>query len=330
MRWWRAGMMVSLALLLTAFGCGGSASPTAAAGSKVPTFDGDRAYADLNTQVAFGPRAPGLASKEACRAWLVATFKAAGASVEEQKFTFHPDDKSADIAGNNIIATFGATAGAAATPALLVSAHWDTRPLADQDPTLGNRQTPIPGANDGASGVAVLTELARAFKASPPSQTIALVCFDLEDLGELPLTAAQPYLGFSLGARYFAANAGSHKAAAGILLDMIGDTNLAIYQEQYSLGANHLLVEQVWNAAAALGYKQFKNATGGGIIDDHKPLIDAGIPCIDLIDLDYPGPANNGYWHTLADTADHCSAASLKAVGQTLLQVIYAPNGRRR
>jgi hypothetical protein len=148
---------------------------------------------------------------------------------------------------------------------------------------------------------------------------VVLVALDLEDLGETPATTSQPYEGFSLGSRYFAANMGRHQPGQGIVLDMIGYSSLVITQEAYSLAANPALMAQVYNAAGKLGYAQQFNAQPGEyIIDDHKPLIDAGVPTIDLIDLSFP------WWHTLGDTADKCSSQSLGAVGQTMLQVIYA------
>jgi hypothetical protein len=317
-RWIRGGLGLALVCLLSAFGCGSSSGKSTVA---VPTFDGNRSYEDLVTQVNFGPRAPNSAAHTACLSWLKQTLGAQCSDVTDQSFTYAGKD-GVTYTGDNIIAYFAGTAPAGSAK-LFIGAHWDCRPVADQDPNPANHSTPIPGADDGASGVAALTEMARAFKAVPPPIPVELVAVDLEDMGNTPATTGEPYEGFCLGTRYFAANQGRFAPGQAIILDMIGYSKLSIPQEQYSMASDPALMSSIFGDAAALGYTQFVAQPGEYIIDDQKPLIDAGIPSIDLIDLNYP------YWHTLADTADKCSGTSLKAVGQTLLQMIYTSTSSR-
>ncbi len=321
LRWARTGLAACMALLLCAFGCGGSGAAAPPA-PKVPAFDAARAFADLETQVAFGPRAPGTPERAAALKWLRTTLAEGAVQFKDQAFTFEPTDGSEPIQGNNLLARFSAQLGAGGEP-LMISAHWDCRPVADQDAIPANRTKAVPGANDSASGVAVILELARIFRAQPPPRPVILALWDLEDSGQLPHTNGTPYMGFCQGSRYFAQNHEGWRPAEAINIDMIGDANLDIYREGYSELSHPELLDRIFAAAARLGHRQFVNEPGTLITDDHKPLIDVGIPAVDLIDLDYPGPRSNRYWHTLMDTPEHCSPESLRAVGETLLAVIY-------
>ncbi|MDQ7051613.1 MAG: M28 family peptidase [candidate division KSB1 bacterium] len=196
-----------------------------------------------------------------------------------------------------------------------MAAHWDSRPWADQDPDSANHNKPVPGANDGASGVAVLLEIARVLKQNPPPVGVDIVLFDGEDLGSegYPDT-------YAAGAQYFAQKKSVHYAPyLGILLDMIGDRELQIYREANSVRYAPAVVDLVWNYAARLGISNFYNPVRHEVFDDHVPLLNVGIPCIDLIDFDYP------YWHTVHDTPDKCSPESLEKVGRVVLAVIYNP-----
>jgi Zn-dependent M28 family amino/carboxypeptidase len=281
----------------------------------------------LNRQVAFGPRVPDTAAHDACRDYLVSELKKTADSVQVQHFEHrrivHPSQYRATLRltktqpipttgtlpMDNIVAVINGTDGK--PPKLLLCAHWDSRPTADQEESADDRLKPIAGANDGASGVAVLLELSRVLHAKRPAQGVILALFDGEDLG--------PDLGdMLLGAKYYAKNPVPNKPAEGILLDMIGDSDLAIYKEGYSLDANRTLTDTIFAAAGKLGYsKQFVSEVKYTMQDDHVPLILAGIPTVDLIDFDYP------YWHTLKDTPERCSPASLEAVGKTLAAVVY-------
>jgi len=275
-----------------------------------PPFDGARAYTVLQKQCDFGPRVPGSAGHRSCRDYLVTVLRGYAAQVSTQEFihTFGQPPQSARA--TNIIANFQPERG----ERILLCAHWDTRPWADQDPDPANHSKPILGANDGASGVAVLLEIARLIRQKPPRCGVDIVLFDAEDQG---LEGAES--SYARGSQHFARTVvPTFRPRFGILLDLVGDANLNIYQEHYSLNYARPVVEKVWNAAAALGVTEFIPQPGYAVYDDHVPLLQRGIPCIDIIDFDYPP------WHTLADTPDKCSPASLEKVGRVVLQVLYS------
>ncbi|NOY76584.1 MAG: M28 family peptidase [Calditrichaeota bacterium] len=275
----------------------------------IPTFDGKRAYAYLVKQCDFGPRNPGSIGHRKAQAYLVKEFSKYTDRVRLQPFPFVNYKDNLHLTLHNIIASFGHK-----TPRILLAAHWDTRPWADQDPNPKNRNTPILGANDGASGVAVLLEIARHLKENPPPVGVDLALWDGEDSGREG--HSDEYL---QGSRYFAQNKPpSYDPEFSILLDMIGDRDLQIYEEGNSVSYAPEVVNRVWGMASKLGYPQFIPTVRYTIVDDHLPLLEVGIPSIDVIDFDYP------YWHTLGDTPDKCSAKSLKVVGQVLLNVIYS------
>ncbi len=254
-------------------------------------FDGQRALDDVYTQVAFGPRTLGSAAHAQFRAWLVDELAAAGwqVSVRESMSMGRPV--------YNILATRGET-----EPVVILGAHYDSHRVADRDPDPAKRDQPVPGANDGASGVAVLLEIARVLPADSPP--VWLVFFDAEDDGDLPGSD------WILGSRAFAESL-TVRPQAVVIVDMIGDADLNIYQERNSDPA---LTEAIWAQAAALGYETaFIPQPKYRITDDHIPFKQLGLTVVDIIDFDYP------YWHTTADTPDKVSAESLKMVGETLL-----------
>jgi Zn-dependent M28 family amino/carboxypeptidase len=253
-------------------------------------FDGERAYADVGAQVAFGPRTPGSAGHAEVREWMRAELEKAGWMVEVQETTAmgHPIQ--------NIIAK-----RSDAPPQIILGAHYDTRFFADNDPDPANQSKPVPGANDGASGVAVLTELARTLPQD--SVPIWLVFFDAEDQGRFD------GWDWILGSRAFVEELQS-KPQAVVIVDMIGDADLNIYMEKNS---DPTLRAEIWATAAQLGYQdKFIPEEKYPMLDDHTPFLEAGIPAVDLIDFDYP------YYHTMQDTPDKVSAQSLKVVGETL------------
>lgn len=272
-----------------------------------PSFDGDKSFAILNKQCEFGPRPVGTSAHTATKDYLADDLRKYANSVELQEFTSFLDGKT--MALTNIIAKFGKTGSSS----ILLCAHWDTRPIADRDRDPSKRKIPIIGANDGASGVAVLLELARIFKQSPPAVPVTIVLFDGEDYGP---TGDDMFL----GSRYFASNlAKGVRFRFGILLDMIGDRNLGIYREANSQDAARKVNDLIWSTAKELGYtRSFIDRVKFSISDDHIPLIEAGIPCVDLIDFDYMP------WHTVSDTPDKCSAESLKIVGDVISRVVYS------
>lgn len=295
------------ALLSVAVGC----SPSSA-----PAFDGERAYDILKRQVDIGPRYPGVCGHDACRDMIVSHLKPLADEVAVQHFAQTVAGRKLML--DNIIAKFNP----AAKKSILLAAHWDTRPVADMEVDAAERGRPIPGANDGASGVAVLLELARVFHEKKPDVGVMMVFFDGEDYATDRPSESTMYL----GSKYFAKHLDSatkNLIAYGILLDMVGDKDLAIYQESASVQAAPEVVKRVWDTAKALGYGgNFVPETKYGITDDHVPLIGAGVKCIDVIDFDY------GPWHTLDDTPDKCSAKSLKIVGDVISRVVYEEAGR--
>ncbi len=318
----QVGLFVSVVILLSAFGCGAGEASDSQPATPAPTFQAARAFQDLVTQCDFGARTPGSAAHDACRAWLIAQFQALSSAVTVQDFGYTAP-AGQQFVFTNVAAVFGAPAGRDLSSALLIGAHWDSRPVADRDPDPALRTQPVLGANDGASGIAVLLELGRALQAQPPGRPVILACFDFEDSGNTALTTGQPHSGFSVGARYFANNLGALRPREAIIIDMIGDQHLTLPQEPNSLAAHPDLVRQVWATGQRLGFTAFSDTVGQPITDDHLPFIEVGVPAIDLIDFDYPGPNNHALWHTTHDVPANCSAESLRVVGQTLLQLIY-------
>jgi glutaminyl-peptide cyclotransferase len=297
------------------WGLGGGALAVAAVaalllGAQRPEFDKERSFQDLERQVRFGPRVPNTDPHVQCGDYLLQTLKPLADSAEAQSFTLPVRNKTLRM--RNVIAQWKGTGG---KDGVLLCAHWDTRPQADQERDPRRARQPIPGANDGASGVAVLLEAARAFKKSPPPVPVMIVFFDGEDYG--------PGEGdMYLGARYFAAHLPADTPKRGVLLDMIGDRDLSIPREFNSKHFAGDVQDEVWAAARKLSLDHYFPETPGlSVDDDHVPLQEKGIKCIDLIDFDY-GP-NNSWWHTLDDTPDKCSPTSLKVVGDVILEWTY-------
>ena len=279
----------------------------------MPVFDADRAFDILAKQVSFGPRAPNSAGHAACLNYLVNTLRGSTHDVELQEFT-HTGYNAENLHLTNIIAKFSSEARSR----ILLCAHWDTRPRAEQDEHPSRRKEPIPGANDGASGVAVLLELSRLFREHPPAIGIDVVLFDGEDYGREGDLA-----GYLIGSKFFALNLPPEQSYQfGILLDMIGDRSLEIPKEEHSVKYAPDVVEMVWSKAKELGNTEFIDLGSEAVYDDHLPLNEIGIKTIDLIDFNYPD-ATNRFWHTHQDSVQNCSAASLGAVGTVLAHVIY-------
>ncbi|MBN1560597.1 M28 family peptidase [candidate division KSB1 bacterium] len=263
----------------------------------------------LKAQCDFGPRNPGSAGHCQCREYLVAQLKKSAEFVTTQQFVFSFGSPRQSMTGYNIIGRFRL----AVRDRVLLCAHWDTRPWADEDPDAAHHQMPVLGANDGASGVAVLLHMAELIATTPPAVGVDIVFFDAEDAG-----THQENRTWALGSAAFAREyAYSFNPRYAILLDMIGDAQLNIYQEAYSVEYARALVNRLWDKAAELGIDEFIPEMGYAVYDDHIPLLQAGIQSVDIIDFDYK------YWHTLADTPDKCSAASLEKVGRVVTAVIY-------
>lgn len=281
--------------------------------ASVPEFDAEKAFSFLVQQTEFGPRAPGTTGHRNCLEFLHQRLAEYADVVNLQPFT-HTARNGVTYSLTNVIASFNPSS----TDRILLSAHWDTRPWADQDPDPRNHDKPILGANDGASGVAVLLEIARQLHQSPPPIGVDIILFDGEDLG----TTGNPE-SFSAGARYFAANkSAGFRPRFGINIDMVGDKILEIPREVNSDRYARHVMDLIYSTARSLGLPQFVHAQGSEVYDDHIPLNNVGIPTANLIDFQYPNRTTN-YWHTLADTPEQCSAESLGAVGQVLLHIIY-------
>lgn len=277
-----------------------STTPSPTLTPVVSRFDGQRAYADVWTQVAFGPRIPGTEAHAQTVAWMQEELVQVGWQVEIQ---------ASEALGHPILNVIAKQSDE--DPQIILGAHYDTRIYADRDPTPENWLKPVPGANDGASGVAVLLELARTL----PEDTVDvwLVFFDAEDNGRIE---GWEWL---LGSREFVSN-NTVRPRAVVIVDMVGDADLNIFKE---LNSDSQLNDDIWAVAARLGYQQsFMPDYNHALIDDHLPFNQSGIPAMDIIDFDYP------YWHTTQDTPDKVSADSLEVVGTTLWTWITQQSGQ--
>ena len=284
-----------------------------------PKFNSDRAWKYLTDQTNFGPRNPNSIGHKNCLQYYKETLENYASSVILQSWVDEGYDNE-KLYLTNVLASFNPDA----TTRILFCAHWDTRPRAERDSDPKKRHLPILGANDGASGVAVLLELATLLKENSPNIGIDIVLFDGEDYGrEGDLSK------YFLGSRYFMKNrAAGYHPVYGVLLDLVGDKNLQLPKEGFSaLRYNPLLVDHIWNIGRSLGYQQFDYNISGAIEDDHVILNDFGISCINIIDVELVGGDSyneeRNYWHTHDDTPDRCSKESLKVVGDVLLELIY-------
>lgn len=278
-------------------------------------FSGETALTYVKSQLDFGPRIPGSEAHRRTGEWIVAQMRERADTVIEQDWT-HVTMSGDTLPMRNILARFRPRA----SERVLYITHWDTRPISDGASDSAQRQLPVPGANDGASGVALFIALGDALRTTPPNVGLDLLFVDGEDYGDFPndgdLSAARDVL---IGSRYFAQHLPSqgYMPLYGILWDMIGDRDLQIFQEGYSVRRAPEVVDLVWRKAKELGYSRYFVPTPGQfIIDDHVPLLDAGLHVIDVIDYDFP------YHHTPQDTFDKVSAASLQVAGDVALSLV--------
>lgn len=314
---------IILATLFAATSCtgNGSASSTQngtaadeAVAQSVPQFDADSAYGFTAAQCEFGPRVPGTEAHKQCGDMLERklTGWADNVIVQNAPVTTFDGKK---LTARNIIAQFNPEVEGR----ILLLAHWDCRPWADQDPDPSRRKEPVMGANDAASGVAVLLEIARQMHDVKPGLGVDILLTDVEDWGNENEDDT-----WALGTQYWAAHphVNGYSPMYGILLDMVGAQGAQFAPEYYSMNFAPNVVKNVWDKAKKAGYgNYFPFVDGGGVTDDHVPVNRAGIPCIDIIDM-----RNAGFfdaWHTTHDTMDNIDRNTLKAVGQTLLQLIY-------
>ena len=288
----------------------------------VPVFNADSAYHYTATQVAFGPRVPGTEAHKACGNYLSGELERHGAKVTEQETTVYLFDRT-PIKIKNIIGSFQPENKSR----ILLFAHWDSRPFADHDPNPENWMKPIDGANDGAGACAALLEIARHIGKNPPAVGVDIIFFDMEDWGEHNHIKNKHYGDWCMGSEYWAKNPHipNYTARYGILFDMVSAKDAQFYKELYSLRSAPAVVKKVWEAARATGYGSFFiDRNGGHIMDDHVSVIDyRKIPCINIVHWN-PSTSNFGsYWHTMDDNMNNVGKETLKAVGQTVMYVLY-------
>ena len=280
--------------------------------NKTIRFHGETAYKYLEKQCELGPRNPGSQGHKQAKQMYIDFFQKLSDTTYTQKFTKYIPKTEDTLKLTNIISTFAPKKG---NP-ILLGAHWDTRPRAERDPDPSKRNQAILGANDGASGVAVLMHLAELIQKIKLDRTIQIVLFDGEDYG---FHGQNKY--WALGSKYFVQHMPTNQPREVIIVDMIGDAQLSLPMERYSYNNSKALTKKLWKIADSKGYSQFKYELGTKIYDDHVPFIKAGIPAVDIIDFHYPNRYTN-YWHTTQDTPDKCSPKSLEVVGQVLLEYI--------
>lgn len=284
-----------------------------------PEFSGARAFELLKAQVAFGSRSPNTVGHARCLDFFMNHLESFADSVFKQEFSMQGYDGER-LSLKNVIASFRPEM----KTRILLCAHWDTRPHADKETEEDKKRQPIAGANDGASGVAVLLHIAELLRQSPPPVGVDLVLFDGEDYGREGDEGM-----YCLGSKYFAASLDpGYKPQFGILLDLVGDKEAFFPIEGHSAQYANDVVNLVWNSAERLGMKQFIRKKSGAILDDHIALNKTGgIKTINIIDLDLVGHADTNprrkYWHTLSDTPDQCSPETLGQVGKLLLYLLF-------
>ena len=302
----RASCVVLAIALACQARAGGGGGGSGATGPR--EFNGNTAFSYVQQQMAFGARIPNTPGHDKMGDWLLTTLRARADTVTVQDFHW-TTKKGANLHLRNFFARFRPLA----TDRVLFLAHWDTRPFADKSQNLGQQRMPVPGANDGASGVAVLLGLADALKAVPSTIGVDLLFVDGEDYGDFNDSTET-----LIGARYFAAHRPpGYTTLYAVLFDMVGDKDLQFYQEGYSMSTAPEVVQRVWQTAERLGYsKVFIPRAGQTLIDDHVPLQQVGIRGIDVIDFDFP------YHHTTEDTIDKVSAESLQIVGDVAVALV--------
>ena len=325
--------VITYIIILSALcACGARSKSAQTAGGETatpcgPAFNADSAYSFCARQSEFGPRTMNSSAHDACGTWIAEKFRQYGMAVTEQKATLRGYDGT-PLKSTNIIASYKPER----TDRILLCAHWDSRPWADNDPDSANWRKPVVASNDGASGVAVMLEIARLIAgADSLAVGVDFVCFDAEDWGVPRWSDAEDDgNSWALGSQHWAANphAADYKARFGILLDMVGGQGARFYREAFSMQYARDVVEKIWAAAGVVGYGSFFPAEDGGMVsDDHVPVNrTAGIPTVDIIPY-YPQCAESSFgptWHTLNDNMDFIDRTTLQAVGQTVVQVLYS------
>ena len=322
-----------LALALMAVACGGKKSVVVEPyESQAPAFCEDSAYAYIAAQCQFGPRTMNSVAHDSCGNWIARKFAEFGMTVTNQYADATLFDGT-PVHMRNIIASFRPDTDIR----IIISGHWDSRPWADNDADEANHGKPIDGANDGASSVGIMLEMARqlflttqadtlAANAQPLSPAIGIdfICWDAEDSGQSGSGAAHSWC---LGSQYWAGNRHreGYTARYGVNLDMVGSSKTVFYKEGESMRAAPTIVDRIWNIGQRLGYSNyFRNEACGSMIDDHLFVNQGGIPCIDIIGADAEEDGFPATWHTIDDNLSHIHKPTLKAVGQTVLEAIWS------
>lgn len=298
----KASSILLILLLACQARAGDDRSPSAS------EFNGPTAFSYVEKQMSFGPRIPNKPGHDQMADWLLGELRARADTVVVQEIN-HKLSNGQVLHLRNFFARFKPQA----SERVLFLAHWDTRPMADKSANLGQQRMPVPGANDGASGVAVLLGVADALKAQPPANGVDLLFVDGEDYGDFADTND-----VLIGSRWFAAHRpAGYQPLFAVLFDMVGDKDLQIFQEGQSVAFAPEVVQRVWRVAADRGHdRHFVARVGQTLIDDHVSLQKVGIHAIDVVDFDYP------YWHTTEDTIDKVSAASLQIVGDVAVSLV--------
>lgn len=314
-----------LALLFTIAACNSEPAPPPPKPKptktvKVPRFESDSAFVKIEKQLAFGPRVPNTSAHDECRQWLVDQFKNYGAEVIEQKFTAKAYTGE-NLKGTNIIAQYKPEL----SKRVILAAHWDSRHISDADSNEANKKKAVPAADDGGSGVGVLLEIARNLNNTPIDMGVDLILFDAEDYGD---GENDNPTSWCLGSQHWARNIhrNNYKPKYGILLDMVGAKNARFTKEEVSRVFAPKVVEKVWRLAKNMGYANyFVDQESRGITDDHLFVNRiAKIPMIDIINRSTTTTSGFGhYWHTQEDNIEVIDKRTLRAVGQTMLAVIY-------
>ena len=312
-----------MALPILAASCINNKPAETAYVSPAPSFNEDSAYHYVAEQCLFGPRIMNSAAHDSCGEYIAQKFKSFGATVYDQ----YADAKLYDgtpIQLRNIIASFNPSAPAR----IIISGHWDSRPWADNDPDEAKHNIPIDGANDGGSSIGILLEIARQLHLQSDSNKVQvgvdLICWDAEDSGE---TGGSQESSWCLGSQYWSGkrHIDGYTARYGINLDMVGGNNTVFYREMISMAYAPAIVDKVWAAANRIGYGKYfsYDDRGTGVTDDHLQVNRGGIPCIDVIGTDAHEGGFPATWHTVSDNIQNINKETLKAVGQTMLEVIW-------
>ena len=295
----------SFIAILAAFAVAACVKPAPPPPLKQPRFDQERAFQRLRELCDFGPRNHGSEGKRKAEEWIQQTLRDAGVEVSVHEFEHTPKGASAPESFRNIIGRINP----GEKRRVLIATHYDTRSTADKDADESRRNMPIIGANDGGSGVAVLLEMAVLWKEQPPPAGVDLIFFDGEDFGR-----GDDLDDYFLGSKAWVRDFPEYRPEWGVVLDMVGDADLAIRKERESLARAPAVIERLWNAAARVGAANILDERGGLVYDDHTAFLQNGMPVVLLIDFNYR------WFHTTGDTLDKCSAESLGQVGRTVME----------